>query len=325
MSEGNVLRCWRALAFLFLLIQTTTTAAAGERIVVMLDAPVSSRHAPLVIAWQKEYFAKAGLDVDLIAPTAEEDTTQLVLSGKADLALTTQPHLHLAAAEGQPLIRIATLVSLPLTSLAVLKDGPIKNIADLKGHRIGFPIHDDGHVWLGTMLEKHGLSSNSVYLVNVGDDPETALAQHKVDAVIGVSRIEDSIRMELEGRALTHFFPEDNGVPSYDESILVANSRKLDTLKLRRFVDALERAVQFIVNYPDDAWKLFVSQQKELDDKKNRRAWKQTIARLDLRPAALDRARYVRFAMFLRQRGLIKESVPVDTYAIELPADPRYR
>jgi putative hydroxymethylpyrimidine transport system substrate-binding protein len=37
-----------------------------------------------------------------------------------------------------------------------------------------------------------------------------------------------------------------------------------------------------------------------------------------LRPAALDTARYQRFASFLKDQGLIKATPPVSDYAVEI-------
>ena len=58
--------------------------------------------------------------------------------------------------------------------------------------------------------------------------------------------------------------------------------------------------------------------QDEKHDELNRRAFADTLPRFALRPAALDHARYARFAAFLEAQGLIKPPPPVETYAKEL-------
>ncbi|MEK9905362.1 MAG: ABC transporter ATP-binding protein, partial [Rhodospirillales bacterium] len=58
---------------------------------------------------------------------------------------------------------------------------------------------------------------------------------------------------------------------------------------------------------------------KNLDDELNRRAWRDTLPRFSMRPAALDDARYRRFAEFLKKQNLIKKTVPLEQYAIQLP------
>ena len=82
---------------------------------------------------------------------------------------------------------------------------------------------------------------------------------------------------------------------------------------------ALEAATQYMINHPDEAWDFFKgSNPAELDNELNRRAWRDTLPRFALRPAALDRARYDRFAEFLQQQGLVDKTPDLDSYAIEL-------
>jgi putative hydroxymethylpyrimidine transport system substrate-binding protein len=125
--------------------------------------------------------------------------------------------------------------------------------------------------------------------------------------------------MDIEGRPGRAFFVEEHGIPAYDELIVVANRDKLADPKLRRFIDALEEAAQFLVNHPDESWELFVSgKRKSLDDELNRRAWRDTLPRFALRPGALDRTRYLRFAEFLKQQEIIETVPPLENWAREL-------
>jgi putative hydroxymethylpyrimidine transport system substrate-binding protein len=54
----------------------------------------------------------------------------------------------------------------------------------------------------------------------------------------------------------------------------------------------------------------------DLDDELNRKAWADTLPRFALRPAALDSARYRRFAGFLAAQGLIGDPPPLADYAV---------
>ena len=82
---------------------------------------------------------------------------------------------------------------------------------------------------------------------------------------------------------------------------------------------ALEDAVQFLINHPDESWNLFIGAHKHLNDELNKRAWRDTLPRFALRPAALDKGRYRRFATFLKNQGLITSIMPLEEYATELP------
>lgn len=308
----------RRLALALLLALAASPAAAADKLTVILDWFVNPDHGPLIVAKEAGFFSDAGLDVELIAPADPNDPPKLVAAGKADLAVSYQPQLHLQVEEGLPLKRIATLVATPLSSLVVLKDGPVKSIADLKGRKIGFSVGGFEDAVLGAMLAKHGLGLQDVQLINVNFSLSPALIAGQVDAVIGAYRNFELTQMELEKRPGRAFFVEEEGVPAYDELIVVAHAQKLADPRFKRFVAGMERGVQQIVNHPAESWFLFVKNHKELDDELNRRAWADTIPRFALRPAALDRGRYARFAAFLQERGLVKRAKSVTEYAVEL-------
>ena len=292
--------------------------AAAETLTLLLDWFVNPDHAPIFVALEKGYFEEAGIDLEVVAPADPNDPPKLVAAGQADLAISYQPQLHIQVDEDLPLLRIATLVATPLNTLLVLDDGPIATLADLKGRTIGFSVGGFEDALLRAMLEPHGIRMEDVTLVNVNFSLSPSLLSGQVDAVIGAYRNFELNQMELEGRPGRAFYVEEHGVPPYDELIVVARPDRRDDPILRRFVDALERGVQFLVNHPEESWRLFLRGRDELDDALNARAWRDTLPRFALRPAALDTARYARFAAFLEAQGLIEKALPVSRYAVEL-------
>jgi putative hydroxymethylpyrimidine transport system substrate-binding protein len=293
-------------------------STAAEKMTLMLDWFINPDHAPLFVAFEKGYFEAAGIDLEIMAPADPNDPPKLVAAGKADLAISYQPQLHLQVAEGLPLVRVATLVATPLNTLLVLKDGPIQSLADLKGRTIGFSVGGFEDALLRAMLEPHGITLDDITLVNVNFSLSPSILSGQVDAVIGAYRNFELNQMDIEGRPGRAFYIEEEGVPPYDELIVVAHTDRLSDTKLRRFVDALEQGVQFLVNHPEELWQLFLKGREELDDELNKRAWRDTLPRFALRPAALDTARYERFASFLEAQGLIEKALPVSAYAVEL-------
>lgn len=308
----------RLLLPLLLALLLPGPAQAADRLTVLLDWFVNPDHGPLVVARERGAFAAHGLEVELISPADPNDPPKLVAAGKADLAVSYQPQLHLQAAEGLPLVRIGTLVATPLNSLVVLADGPVGSIADLKGRRIGYSVGGFEDALLRQMLGRHGLGLDDVTLINVNFALSQALLSGQVDAVIGAFRNFELNQLAIEGRPGRAFYPEEEGVPAYDELIFVAHRDRLDDPRLPRFLAAIEEAVQFMLNHPDEAWQYFVAAHPDLDDELNRRAWRDTLPRFALRPAALDAGRYDRFAAFLAEQGLISRVPPVADYTAVL-------
>ena len=296
-----------------------TSAMAQEKVTVLLDWFVNPDHAPLFVALEKGYFANHGLDVEMIAPSNPNDPPKLVAAGKADIAVSYQHQHQMQIDQGLPLVRIATLVATPLNSLVVLADGPIKSLADLKGKTVGYSVGGFETVLLKVMLETAGLGLTDVKLVNVNFSLSPSLFTGQTDAVIGAFRNFELNQMDIEKRPGRAFYVEENGIPAYDELILIANKDQINDSKLRRFVDALEEGVQYLVNHPVESWKLFIKgERKNLDDELNRRAWRDTLPRFALRPGALDQQRYRRFANFLQEQGAVKNVPPLESWAVEL-------
>jgi putative hydroxymethylpyrimidine transport system substrate-binding protein len=307
----------RLLAFALTLL-LALPAAAQERLTVLLDWFVNPDHAPLIIAQERGMFEDYGLEVELIAPADPNDPPKLVAARQAEIAVSYQPQLHLQVAEGLPLRRIGTLVATPLNSLVVLTDGPIQSIADLDGKKVGFSVGGFEDALLGAMLARHGLGLEAVELVNVNFALSPSLVTGQVDAVIGAFRNFELNQMDIIERPGRAFYPEEEGVPAYDELIYVAHVDSLGDLRLQRFLEAVEAATHWLMNHPDEAWEIFKAYDVELDDELNRRAWADTLPRLALSPAGLDHRRYSRFADFLVQQGLIDEALPVSDYAVDL-------
>ena len=285
----------------------TASMAQAEKLTVLLDWFVNPDHGTLYVAEELGYFADAGLEVEMIEPTDPSQPPLLVGAGRADLAVSYQPQLHLLVEQGVPITRVGTLVATPLNSLVVLEDGPIKSIGDLKGATVGFSVGGFETAVLGAMLAQEGLSIDDVSLVNVNFALSPSIYSGRVDAVIGAFRNFELNQMDIEGKPGRAFYPEENGVPPYDELILVAQNGNLEDPRLPLFLSAVEKATQYIINHPDDAWALFIrGREAALNNELNRRAWADTLPRFATRPAAMDFGRYARFSAFLKDQGLLQ-------------------
>jgi len=289
---------------------------AADKLTVLLDWFYNPDHAPLVIAKEAGFFEKHGLDVEMIAPADASAPPRLVAAGQADIAITYQPDLMLQVKEGLPLTRIGTLIETPLNALIVLKDGPIRSLADLKGRKVGYSVASLQNAYIGAILNSVGLSETDVEMVNVNFNLSTSLMSGQVDAVIDGYRNVELIQLGIEGKPGVAFFPEEHGVPAYDELIYVTRNELRGDPRMARFLAAVEDATIFLTNHPDEALAMFVKSHKELDDRLNRESFAATLPRFAKRPAALDIGRYDRFAAFMKARGLLDTIPPIDSYAI---------
>lgn len=312
--------------FLFLVILQWIVCAgsvnvtlASEKVVVVLDWFINPDHGPLFVALEKGFFSAKGLDIEFHPPSNPNDPPKFAAAKKADVAVSYQPQHHIHVEQGLPLVRFATLIATPLNTLVVLAESDIKDLGDLRGKTVGYSISGFESVLLKVMLAQKNLSLHDIKMVNVNFSLSPSLLSKKTDAVIGAYRNFELNQMDIEGRPGRAFFVEEYGIPPYDELILVTHRDHVASQKLRKFVDAMEAGVQFLVNHPEESWELFIRGREDLNNRLNRLAWKDTLSRFALRPGALDRSRYHRFSRFLKEQALISRTPPLETYAVELP------
>ena len=220
--------------------------------------------------------------------------------------------------EGLPVTRVGTLVATPLNCLLVLEDGPIKKLSDLKNKKIGYSISGMEQALLSAILKKANVNKDEVEYINVNWSLSPSLMSKQVDAVIGAYRNFELNQMKIEGVKGRCFFIEEEGVPPYDELIFIVNNEKIDKEMLTLFLDSIEKATQYIINHPIETWEIFANYSKELNNELNEMAWFDTIPRFALRPAALDKKRYIRFENFLYEEGLIDKKYSFEKMAIEI-------
>lgn len=289
-------------------------AMALERITVMLDWFVNPDQAPLIVAKQMGFFTAHDLDVEIIEPSDPSAAPRLAAAGKADLAFDSEPNLIMQRSENLPLIKVSTIIGSPLNNLLAKQDSGIGKLADFKGKTIGYSIAGYDTVILNTMLRTVGLSLDDVTTVNVNFAITQSLLAGKTDGIIGAYRIFENLELQQQGQKPLAFYPEDYGVPHYEEMILVAAEDKMHDPRFARFNAALAEAVNYMNEHPEEAWRQFISYKDGLDDPLNRASWEAVLPLFAKHPDRHDAAGYQAFASFLQKNGLTKAVIAVPVY-----------
>ena len=169
------------ISICIIILLLCNNAIANDKITLLLDWFINPDHGPVIIANEKGLFKEAGLDIKIIPPANPSDPPKLVAAGKADIAISYQPQLHMQVHEGLPLVRIGTLVATPLNCLLVLKDGPIKQLSDLKNKKIGYSIAGMEQALLSAILKKANINKDEVEYINVNWSLSPALMSKQVE------------------------------------------------------------------------------------------------------------------------------------------------
>jgi putative hydroxymethylpyrimidine transport system substrate-binding protein len=303
--------------FFLLLLLTSFSFAAPEKLTIILDWYINPDHAPLIVAEQQGFFKQQNLTVELISPADPADAPKLVAAGKADIGINYEPELVRHVDAGIPVVRMGSLINQPLNCLTALEESGIRNIDDLKGKRIGTGggLTD---ILLKIMLEKRGLSINDVELVNVHYNLTQGLLAGKVEAVTGIMRNIEVPQIELIGKKTVNFYPENYGIPRYDELIFITNPKLAHDPRLPRFLTAIKASVAYLRAHPESTWQAYAKAYPESNNEVNRSIWFATIPFFATDPSAINIKEWEQFVKFMRLHQLIKNEKPIMNYAIKV-------
>lgn len=156
---------------------------------IVITTPSGACDAPLVVAYEKGFFTKAGLNVKLLKAGDDEDVTAAVGSGKYTASNGIFFNYLDPIYNGAP-VKLSGGLHHGCLDLYVLSDGPITKVADLKGKKIGVDsLQGSATNFFSLDLLDAGINSSpaakQVEWVVIGDQtllPE-AIKSGKVDAI----------------------------------------------------------------------------------------------------------------------------------------------
>jgi putative hydroxymethylpyrimidine transport system substrate-binding protein len=302
------------VGLLCVLTSVSFAAPTLEPLTVVLDWFPNPDHAPLIIAQQQGFFKEEGLEVELISPADPNDGPKWVAADKADIGITYEPEYMQQVDQGLPVFRIGTLIDKPLNCLVALKKEKINTLAALKGKRIGSSTSGLSTIILKVMLQSQGLTEKDVDIVNVRFNLTQALLTHNVDAVTGMMRNFEVPELELSNHPVETFFPEQHGVPTYDELIFIVNKAYKTDQYYQGFLRAIKKAVAYLDEHPQEAWLDFIKQYPEANNTVNREAWFATMPYFAEEPQNAEKDEWQHFADFMYKNGLIKKVQPISRY-----------
>ena len=295
----------------FLLAFAAAPSWASERLVLMLDWFPNVDHVPVYAALQSGMFEKRGIQLEIQSPSESSDPLKLAAAGHADVALSYQPQVIMAASTGIPLKALGRLVGHPLTTLLFIRGKGISLPRDLEGRKIGYTVPGMMDILLRAFASLNGV--RSYVPVNVGFSIVQALAAGQVDAVMGPFKNYEPVAMEMEGLAPGFFEIEQHGIPAYDELVFVAGAevfKKKEGL-LRCFLDAVAEGMAFTGENPEKALELYFQAVPEAPREMETRAFRITLPFFGP-DITLDPGRWKAFGQFAHEFGMTSSEVNMD-------------
>jgi len=161
----------------------SSQAGAAELTKVRMAQNLSPISGVVIIAKQKKFFEKHGLDVVVSNFTSGKQALDAMIGGGADIATTAEAPVTAAAMAKQ---KIAFLARMEYSDLKTLTDASdkIASLADLKGKRIGYTVGTGSEVYTMSLLKRAGLTKSDVTLVSLRpQDMAAALSSGGIDAM----------------------------------------------------------------------------------------------------------------------------------------------
>lgn len=139
---------------------------------------------PAVLALEKGYFKKQGVDAELVVLEGSEAPTAVV-SGKVDVVLAGSPRFYGPIEKGAPVKIIAPMSNTP-AELFVRPNSGINTLKDLEGKRVSFGSGGStNELLLRYILTKDGVNLKKVKFLNMDNQylPPMLVEKKSLDAI----------------------------------------------------------------------------------------------------------------------------------------------
>ena len=246
--------------------ENENTAGELQDFDIVLDWYPNAVHSFIYVAMEKGYYEEEGLKVNVQFPSNTNDAISLTAAGQADAGLYYQANtVSPAANQNIPIKVIGTVVQHPLNIVMSMGESGINGAKDLKGKTVGYPGTPDNEVFIKAMMEHNGLKYEDVTMQDVGFDLNTALITGNVDAIIGGYINHEYPTLLQEGYDVTYFDITDEGIPDYEELVLVTGEKQIEeeSDKLEAFIRASKKGFEDMKNDPQAALDTLLKYQDE--------------------------------------------------------------
>jgi NitT/TauT family transport system substrate-binding protein len=306
-----------ALAAAFAASSWLPPAAAAEKVTYLLPAPAARpAFGPWMVAKQRGYYAKEGLEIDFQTAAGGVDVAKQVGVGNAPIGGALGDTPIIVRANGVPVKAVAVLGGGGLAQLIVHADSAIKSPADLKGKTVTVLSYQDTtyYALLG-MLAHVGLTKNDVNVLAGG--PSNIWKLFLVGQSDAIASAPDYIGYVTEAGATIRVIPGDRYFQSMAQAVLASDTMiKENPDLIRRLVRATLHGMQDVIDDPQGAARDFVKAAPENTGREQVVAeiftyYNQYVYAGQTKPGAMDEQRLTALQDFYVAQGIARTASPV--------------
>ncbi len=237
-----------------------------QKVTVQLDWIPNTNHTGLYVAHEKGYYEEEHLDVQIIQPV-EGDAGQIVASGKADFAISSQEAVTLARAKDIPLVSLATILQHNTSAFASLKEVNIKTVKDFEGKRYGGWGSPIEKAVIQAVMDDTGADYEKVKHITIGStDFFTTIGRESDFQWIFYGW--DGIEAKRRGKELNLIMLKDlDPVLDYYTPVIITNQKHIESEKelVKKFMRATAKGYAFAQKHPDESADILLKNAPELN------------------------------------------------------------
>lgn len=239
--------------FFFLNNGQTKEAADKQKVTVLLDWTPNTNHTGLYVAKDKGYFDEEGLAVKIIQPTG--DGTQLIATGKADFAISSQESVTIARASDIPVVSIAAILQHNTSVFASLTTSNIKTVQDFENKRYGGWGSPIEKATIKSAMDDAGADYEKLINVTIGEtDFFTSIGRDNDFQWIFYGW--DGIEAKRRGIDLSLIYLKDlNPVLDYYTPVIITSEKHIAEKKelVSKFMKAAVKGYEFAISNPKES------------------------------------------------------------------------
>ncbi len=250
------------------------SAAAAEKITLLLNWYPTADHSPYYFAKAQGLYSKAGLDVTIETGKGSGVAAQRVGAGNAELGIADMATGLVARSKGANLVAVMAVYANSPQGFYWLKSSSIGGPKDFPGHKIGNPPGDAARVMWPAFAKAAGIDASSVTYVNIAPTAKIAsLKSHAVD-IISDFYNEHDLKITEFGADLSFLPWRDVGINPYGNSVIV-NGEFLAAHKdaIKTFVAVTQKAFAACVKDQEPCLDALFADVSGLDRATQRNQW----------------------------------------------------
>lgn len=229
------------LLFCLAIAPAGVEAKSLPKVRVQLPWFLSVEWAGIVMAKEKKFDLKYGVELEIVNYKSGLDPVKNVMTGNVDIGIIDAASLIINRSKGQDVVAIWAQMQISPVGICTLKGTGIKKINDIVGKRFG--IQPEYEYLLDIFLANANISKSAVNMVHIEGYPVIPIEQGQIDAA-GCFDIYQAPLLRIRGQEPVVLRSSDLGFNFYEQVLFITG----ETLKNNS--EVIQRAVNSI----NDGW-----------------------------------------------------------------------